>query len=83
MRGGSYWIPGSYASMLSKNRHSFLSPLKNKGFKEEIMTKIGFYDILKPTTPESNKSLDVNAGRFLRMPMPCRPVERDLQAVTG
>ncbi len=43
--------------MWSKNRSSFLRPLKNKGFKEEIVTKIGVYDILKSTPLESNKSL--------------------------
>jgi hypothetical protein len=37
----SYWIPGSYAPTLSKNRHSFLTLLKNKGSKEERMTKVG------------------------------------------
>ena len=43
--------------MWSKNRSSFLRPLKNKGFKEELVTKIGVYDILKSTPLESNKSL--------------------------
>jgi len=33
--------------------------LKNKGFKEEIVTKIGVYDILKSTTLESKKSHQV------------------------
>ena len=37
----SYWIPGSYVPTLSKNRHSFLTLLKNKGSKEERMTKVG------------------------------------------
>ncbi len=45
--------------MGSKNRSSFLRPLKNKGFKEEIVTKIGVYDILKSTPLESNKSLHI------------------------
>jgi hypothetical protein len=40
-RGRSYWIPGSYAPTLSTNRHSFLTLLKNKGSKEESMTKVG------------------------------------------
>jgi hypothetical protein len=40
--------------MWSKNRSSSLRPLKNKGFKEEIVTKIGVYDILKSTPLESN-----------------------------
>ena len=48
---------GSYASLVSKNRNVSLSPLKSKGFKEEIVTKIGLYDLLEPTTLESNKSL--------------------------
>ena len=41
----SYWIPGSYAPALSENRNSFLRLLKNKGFKEERMTKVGVYAI--------------------------------------
>jgi hypothetical protein len=56
----SYWIPGSYAPTLSKNRNSFLRLLKNKGFKEERMTKVGLYAIDKSTTLESNKSLCPN-----------------------
>jgi hypothetical protein len=31
--------------------------LKNKGLGDEMMTKIGLYDIVKATTPESNKSV--------------------------
>src|SRR5215467_15143628 len=53
----SYWIPGSYAPMLSEKHSSFLRLLKNKGFKEERMTKIGSYAIGKSKTLESNKSL--------------------------
>ena len=34
-----------------------LRPLKNKGFKEERMTKVGGYAIDTSTTLESNKSL--------------------------
>jgi len=30
--------------------------LKNKGFKEATVTKIGLHDIVKSTTLESNKS---------------------------
>jgi hypothetical protein len=41
---------------LSENQNSFLRPLKNKGFKEERVTKIGLYAIGKSTTLESNKS---------------------------
>jgi len=53
----SYWIPGSYAPALSENRNSFLRLLKNKGFKDERMTKVGLYAIGTSTTLESNKSL--------------------------
>jgi hypothetical protein len=42
---------------LSEKRNAFLRPLKNKGFKEESMTKVGLYAIGKSTTLESNKSL--------------------------
>jgi hypothetical protein len=31
--------------------------LKNKGLKEEIVAKIGLYNLIKSTTLESNKSL--------------------------
>jgi hypothetical protein len=55
--GRSYWIPGSYAPTLPKNRNSFLRLLKNKGCKEERRTKVGLYAIDKSTTLESNKSL--------------------------
>jgi hypothetical protein len=41
---------------LSEKRHSFLRPLKNKGFKKESMTKVGLYAISTSTTLESNKS---------------------------
>ena len=57
--GRSYWIPGSYAPALSEKHNSFLRLLKNKGFKEERMTKIGLYAIGKSTTLESNKSLAI------------------------
>jgi hypothetical protein len=53
----SYWIPGSYAPALSEKHKSFLSLLKNKGFKEENMTKIRLYALGTSTTLESNKSL--------------------------
>ncbi len=49
--------------MLSKNRNSFLRLLKNKGFKEERMTKVGLYAIDKSTTLESNKSQSVNGSQ--------------------
>jgi len=53
----SYWIPGSYAPLLSEKHNSFLRLLKNKAFKEERRTKNGVYAISKSTTLESNKSL--------------------------
>ena len=53
----SYWIPGAYTPTFSKKRNSFLRLLKNKGFKEESMTKVGLYAIGISTTLESNKSL--------------------------
>jgi hypothetical protein len=37
----SSWIPGSYASPLSKKPHAFLRLWKNKDFKAESMTKVG------------------------------------------
>jgi hypothetical protein len=42
--------------VLSEKRNAFLSLLKNKGFKEERMTKVGLDAIDKSTTLESNKS---------------------------
>jgi hypothetical protein len=42
---------------LSEKYNSLLRLLKNKGFKEERMTKVGLYAIGKSTTLESNKSL--------------------------
>ena len=56
----AYWIPGSYAPALSEKHNAFLSPLKNKGFKDESMTKGGSYAISTFTTLESNKSLQGN-----------------------
>ena len=43
--------------MLSEKHNSFLRLLKNKGFKEERMTKIELYTIGKSKTLDSNKSL--------------------------
>src|SRR5712691_7656571 len=40
--------------MRSTNRHSFIRSLKRKGFKEEIVIKIGLYDLVASTTLESN-----------------------------
>jgi hypothetical protein len=47
---------------LSKKHHSFLRLLKNKGFKEESMTKVGLDAIGTATTLESNKSLALYCG---------------------
>src|SRR5262249_8957265 len=52
----SYWIPGSYAPVLSEKGNAFSGLLKNKGFKEERKTKVGLDAIDKSTTLESNKS---------------------------
>lgn len=56
----SYWIPGSYAPALPEKRNSFLRLLKNKGFTEESLAKVGLYAISTSTTLESNKSLYFN-----------------------
>src|SRR5712691_9704059 len=48
--------------MCSMNRNSFLRPLKNKGFQEVAVTKIGLYDIVKSTTLESNKSHEASVS---------------------
>jgi hypothetical protein len=47
---------------LSEKHNSFLRLLKNKGFKEERMIKVGVYAIGKSTTLESNKSLEGMRG---------------------
>src|SRR4029453_17534289 len=60
----SYWIPGSYAPALSEKCNSLLRLLKNKGFKEESMTKVGVYAIDTSTTLESNKSLGTMFNRW-------------------
>ena len=52
----SYWIPGAYAPALSEKHNAFFRLCKNKGFKEESMTKVGLYAIGTSTTLESNKS---------------------------
>ena len=33
--------------MVPRNLHLFLRALKNKGLKEEIVTKIGLYDLVE------------------------------------
>src|SRR2546426_9342176 len=47
--------------MRSTNRHSFIRSLKRKGFKEEIVIKIGLHDLVTSTTLKSNKSQAGNA----------------------
>ena len=42
--------------MRSTKRHSCIRSLKRKGFQEEIVIKIGLYDLVTSTTLESNKS---------------------------
>ena len=42
--------------MRSTNRNSFIRSLKRKGFKEEIVIKIGLHDLVTSATLESNKS---------------------------
>jgi hypothetical protein len=63
-KGRSYWIPGSYALTLSENRDSFLRLWKNNNFKEERITKVGWYAIGNATTLEPNKSLDLILGNL-------------------
>jgi len=55
--------------MRSTNRHSFIRSLKRKGFKEEIVIKIGLYDLVTSTTLESNKSLLLrnNSTTYLKL----------------
>jgi hypothetical protein len=49
---------------LSEKCNSLLRLLKNKGFKEESMTKVGVYAIDTSTTLESNKSLGTMFKRW-------------------
>src|SRR5882724_8157911 len=50
------WLPGSSVSLWSTLPQVLLSPWKSQGFKEEIVTTIGWYDLLTSTTLESKKS---------------------------
>ena len=50
--GCRQYTPSSHATTLESNKS-----VKNKGLQEEIVTKIGLYDLGKSTTLESNKSL--------------------------
>jgi hypothetical protein len=52
--------------MRPTNRNSFIRSLKSKGFKEEIVIKIGLYDLVTSTTLESNKSLIANTPSTVR-----------------
>jgi hypothetical protein len=56
----SYWISGAYAPALSEKQNACLRLWKNKGFKEENVTKFGVDAIGMSTTLESNKSLIAN-----------------------
>ena len=58
--------------MRSTNRHSFIRSLKRKGLKEEIVIKIGLYDLVTSTTLESNKSLTCLIGVSVSLSLPCR-----------
>jgi hypothetical protein len=49
---------------LSEKCNSLLRLSKNKGFKEESMTKVGVYAIDTSTTLESNKSLGTMLKRW-------------------
>jgi hypothetical protein len=49
-------MPGADAPALSEKHNSFLRLLKNKGFKEERMAKVGVYAIGKSTILESRES---------------------------
>ena len=57
MKRRSSWIPGAYAPELSEKRNSCLRRLKNQGFTEESLAKVGWDAISTATTLESNKSL--------------------------
>src|SRR5262245_13881012 len=81
----SYWIPGSYAPALSEKHNTFPRLLKNKGFREESMTKVGLDALGTSTTLESNKSLALCLVAYLiveceRLGQGCtwRPLKRRL-----
>jgi hypothetical protein len=50
-------LRGRHDYKLRKIERLIFKVWQNKGFKEERMTKVGFYAIGKSTTLESNKSL--------------------------
>ena len=53
------WLPGSAVSLWSTPPQVWLSPWKRQGFKEEIVTTIGWYALRTSTTLESKKSHQV------------------------
>ena len=55
----AYWLPGASVSLWSTHPQVLLSPWKSQGFKEEIVTTIGGYDLLTSTPLESKKSHQV------------------------
>jgi hypothetical protein len=57
----SYWLLGSEVLTLSEKGNAFLSPLKNKGFKEESLTRMRVASLNTSTTLESNKSQSAKA----------------------
>jgi len=52
---------------LSKTHNSFLRPLKKKGFKEERVSTIELYDIVKSHDPGIQQEPLVNAGCTLHI----------------
>ena len=50
------WLPGSSVSLWSTHPQVLLSAWKSQGFKEAIVTTIGWYDLLTSTTLASTKS---------------------------
>jgi hypothetical protein len=57
LRDPLYQITGGFCN--STHPQVLLSPWKSQGFKEEIVTTIGWYDLLTSTTLESKKSHQV------------------------
>jgi len=66
---------------LPEKRNSFLRLLKNKGFKEERMTKVGLYAIGTSTTLESNKSLIAVVVGSGAAPAYARPIQQAFQQI--
>ena len=60
--GCRQYTSSSHATTLESNKS-----VKNKGLQEEIVTKIGLYDLGKSTTLESNKSHNLLAEKALRV----------------